>query len=73
MSDGSVDIRHEARARAFAAPLETLNPAQPALFQQDAMWPIFERLRAEAPVHFTAESDYGPYWSISRYNDIMAI
>ena len=73
MSDGSIDIRHEARARAYAEPLETLNPAQPELFQNDAMWPIFERLRAEAPVHYTPESAYGPYWSVSRYNDIMAV
>ena len=37
------------------------------------MWPYFDRLRDEAPVHYTPESDYGPYWSITRYNDIMAI
>src|SRR5579871_6464191 len=73
MSDGSVDIRHEARAKAYAEPLETLNPAQSQLFAADAIWPIFERLRAEAPVHYTAESDFGPYWSVSRYNDIMAV
>ena len=72
MSDGAVDLTHEARARAYAAPLETLNPAQPELFRDDAMWPWFDRLRAEAPVHFTPASDYGPYWSLSRYNDIMA-
>ncbi len=54
-------------------PLETLNPAQPALFRDDAMWPIFERLRKEDPVHYTAESDYGPYWSITKYHDIMAV
>ena len=73
MSDGSIDLKHEARARAYATPLEALNPAQPDLFRGDAMWPIFERLRAEAPVHFTPESAYGPYWSVSRYNDIMAV
>ena len=65
MSDGSIDIRHEARAKAYAEPLETLNPAQPALFQADAIWPYFERLRAEDPVHYTPESEYGPYWSIT--------
>ncbi len=54
-------------------PLETLNPAQPALFRDDAMWPIFERLRKEDPVHYTAESDYGPYWSITKYHDIVAV
>jgi cytochrome P450 len=73
MSDGSIDIRHEARARAWAEPLETLNPAQPDLFAADAFWPMFERLRAEAPVHYTPDSDYGPFWSVTRYNDIMAV
>jgi cytochrome P450 len=73
LSDGSIDIRHEARARAYAEPLETLNPAQPELFSNDAMWPYFDRLRAEAPVHYTPDSDFGPYWSVTRYNDIMAV
>ena len=73
MSDGSIDLKHEARAKAFLAPLSELNPARPELFTSDTHWPTFERLRAEAPVHFTATSDYGPYWSVSRYNDIMAI
>jgi cytochrome P450 len=73
MSDGSIDIRHEARARAYAEPLETLDPAQPDLFAADAMWPYFERLREEDPVHLTPTSAYGPYWSITRYADIMAV
>jgi cytochrome P450 len=73
MSDGSIDLRRDVRARAFAEPLETLDPAQPQLFAQDAMWPYFERLREEAPVHFTPDSAYGPYWSVTRYQDIMAV
>ncbi len=62
-----------ARADAFALPLEQVNVAQPALFQADAHWPYFERLRRDDPVHYCAEHDYGPYWSITRYNDIMAV
>ena len=73
MADGSVDILKDARAKAYATPLDELNPAQPALFQSNTMWPYFERLRKEDPVHFTAESEYGPYWSITKYNDIMAV
>jgi cytochrome P450 len=73
MGDGSVDIAREHRAQVFAQPLEALNPAQPELFAADAMWPVFERLRAEDPVHFTPQSDYGPYWSVTRYQDIMAV
>ena len=73
MADGAVEIRKTAEAEAYATPLEALNPAQPELFQADAMWPIFERLRKEAPVHYTAESEFGPYWSITKFNDIMAV
>jgi cytochrome P450 len=77
MSDGSIDVNADAvrdsRAAVYALPLEALDPAQPALFQADTMWPIFERLRKEDPVHFTAESFFGPYWSITKYNDILAV
>jgi cytochrome P450 len=68
----AIDIK-TAREEAYALPLEKLNPAQPALFQADAMWPYFERLRKEDPVHYTAESDFGAYWSITKFNDIVAI
>jgi cytochrome P450 len=73
MSDGSIDVKQEARAAIYALPLEALDPAQPALFQNNTMWPIFERLRKEDPVHFTPESFFGPYWSITKYNDILSV
>ena len=63
----------DARDAAYALPLEQLNPAQGILFQSDTMWPYFERLRREDPVHLTRESEFGPYWSITKYNDIMAV
>ena len=63
----------DARAAVYAEPLETLNPAQPELFRQNQMWWHFERLRAEDPVHLTPESNYGPYWSITKFKDIMAV
>ena len=52
---------------------ETLNPADPKRFFQGTILPIFERMRAEAPVHYCADSAYGPFWSITRYHDIMAV
>jgi cytochrome P450 len=76
MSDGAVDLQSqaaEARERAYAEPLETLNPAQASLFQDDAMWPYFERLRAEDPVHWTPEGAVAPHWGVTRYNDIMTV
>ena len=55
------------------APLDRINPSDPSLFEQNAHWPLFKRLREEAPVHYCAQSDFGPFWSITRYQDIMAI
>ncbi len=57
----------------YSLPLETLDPAHPALFEHDRFWPYFERLRAEDPVHYTADSMNGPYWSVTKYRDIMHV
>jgi len=72
MSDGSIDL-NDARAKAYATPLEQFNLIDPVLFKNDAHWPYFERLRKEDPVHYTAESEEGPYWNVTKYNDIMAV
>jgi cytochrome P450 len=56
-----------------AIPLAELNPARPELFQAGAMWPYFERLRAEDPVHYTPAGDLEAHWAITRYNDILAV
>ena len=73
MHDGSVDLKAEARARIYALPIEAVDPAQPDLFAANAFWPIFERLRAEDPVHWVESPDYGGFWSITRWDDIMAV
>ncbi|OYU69309.1 MAG: cytochrome P450 [Alphaproteobacteria bacterium PA2] len=65
----SVDIA----AEIAATPLDQLNPARVDRFANDTIWPVFERLRREDPVHFTPDSEYGPYWSVTKWNDIMAV
>ncbi|MDA0341089.1 MAG: cytochrome P450 [Proteobacteria bacterium] len=47
--------------------------SDPALYQNDTWQPVFARMRREAPIHYHAESPYGPYWSITKYQDIMAV
>lgn len=54
-------------------PLAQLNPGHTQRFQDDTIWPVFERLRREDPVHFTPDSEFGPYWSVTRWDDIMAV
>ncbi|HEY0647596.1 cytochrome P450 [Phenylobacterium sp.] len=74
MDDGSVEFREAAAAEAWSVPIEALNPAQADLFASDAMWPIFDRLRKEAPIHWTPRgAEYDGFWSISRYQDIMTV
>ncbi|MEM8768796.1 MAG: cytochrome P450, partial [Pseudomonadota bacterium] len=57
----------------YEIPLEDINMAQGALFQQQLHWRYFERLRAEDPVHYCRESEVGPFWSVTRFNDIFAV
>jgi len=45
----------------------------PRLYREDTWRPHFARLRAEDPVHYHPESPYGPYWSVTRYADILKV
>ncbi|HVZ68365.1 MAG TPA: cytochrome P450 [Rhizomicrobium sp.] len=73
MNIAAKDLKHDARERAYSMPLSEINVADPELFRTDTMWPYFERLRKEDPVHYCAEHEFGPYWSVTKYNDIMAV
>ena len=58
-------------AIAATVPLDRIDVSDPALFRDDVWMPYFARLRRDAPVHYTADSRFGPFWSITRYKDIM--
>ena len=73
MADGSLKLSQEAREQAYATPLDQFDVADPERFRTDTHWPWFERLRREDPVHYTADSEYGPYWSVTKYDDIVAV
>ena len=73
MADDASAIAKDARARAYSTPLKDFNVAEVGLFTSDTFWPWFERLRREDPVHYCADSEYGPYWSVTRFNDIVAV
>ena len=62
-----------ARAAAYAMPLAELDLLDTDLWVNDTHWPYFERLRDESPVHYHANGRFGPYWSVTRYADIMAV
>ena len=57
----------------WSVSLEDINVANPYLFEADAQWAWFKRLRDEAPVHYCADDEFGPYWSVTGYDEIMQV
>ena len=66
-------LQKAAREAAYTMPIEDFHPGAPQLFRNDTLWPYFERLRNEAPVHYCTKAPIEPYWSITKYNDIMHV
>jgi cytochrome P450 len=60
-------------ALAETMPLDEIDVSDPALYQQDVWQPYFRRLRREAPVHYCRTSPVGPYWSVTKHKDIIAL
>ncbi|PKQ05415.1 MAG: cytochrome P450 [Alphaproteobacteria bacterium HGW-Alphaproteobacteria-11] len=58
---------------ADSLPLDRIDVSRAELFERNVEGDYFARLRREDPVHYCAESAYGPYWSITKYKDIMAV
>ena len=62
-----------ARHQAFSMPLAEINVSDPKLFQEDSIGHYFERLRREDPVHYCTTGRFGPFWSVTKYKDIMQV
>ncbi len=62
-----------AATEADSLPLDRIDVSRAELFERNVEGNYFARLRREDPVHYCAESAYGPYWSITKYKDIMAV
>ncbi|MEH6404940.1 MAG: cytochrome P450 [Sneathiella sp.] len=54
-------------------PVSEIDVSDPELYQNDRFYPYFQRLRQEDPVHYCADSPFGAYWSITKYDDIMKV
>ena len=78
---GTIASNAEVRARWRIAPevdpqtlpLAELNPGNGDWFEQNKALDLFTRLRREDPVHFTPESQFGPYWSLTNFADVKFV
>ncbi len=67
------DIRADARGEAWSVPLETLDPSDGGLWQRNVLHDYMRRLREEDPVHWSPTGPSGGFWSITKFNDIVAV
>ncbi|MCC8970006.1 cytochrome P450 [Bradyrhizobium brasilense] len=51
----------------------SIDVSNPRLYQDDTWRPLFAQLRRDDPVHYCEASAYGPYWSVTRYDDIFTV
>ena len=81
-SSGDMTVSNKEIAEAFAidpdydpysVPMDSVDPSHPSLFLHGTHWAHLERLRKEDPVHFHEESMFGPYWSVTKYDDIRHV
>lgn len=57
----------------YSVPLDAIDMSDPSLYERNEARTYFERLRRENPVHFSEGSDCGPFWSVTKFQDIINI
>jgi cytochrome P450 len=63
----------QAGADPHSISLDRIDVSDSELYETDTHWGYFARLRAEDPVHYCAQSDFGPYWSVTKYADVTHV
>jgi cytochrome P450 len=56
--------------------LDTVDLADPSIWEAGPPYELFARMQREAPVHYSAQRsapDEGGFWSITRYDDIRTV
>ena len=69
----AIDYQAIAHRDPWSMPIEDIDVSNPYLYQEDTWGGFFARLRRDDPVHFVNSPMYGPYWSVTRYRDIMEV
>ncbi|MGI9410866.1 MAG: cytochrome P450, partial [Hyphomicrobiaceae bacterium] len=72
MTPSNDKLLEQAREEAMSMPLGQINLGEAHRFETNTHWPFLDRLRREDPVHYCPESEFGPYWSIMKWDDIVS-
>ena len=66
-------FREEPLPDASELAIEDIDVSNPFLWRQGKWGSYFRRLRDEKPVHFQQNSAFGPFWSVTRFEDILFV
>jgi cytochrome P450 len=67
------ELSEQAQTNPADIPLEAIDVSDASLYESDRHWGFFERLRQDAPVHYLQDSPFGPFWSVTRFDDIQYV
>ncbi|WP_439815496.1 cytochrome P450 [Zavarzinia sp. CC-PAN008] len=67
------DLEGAATLDPWKLPLDQLDPSEGTLWQRGLLYEYFKRLRREDPVHWSPTGPSGGYWSVTKFNDIVAV
>jgi cytochrome P450 len=73
MTTSWADHQAAAHEEAWRMPVGQIDPGNPDYFENDTAAHYFARLRRDDPVHHVDSPLFGPYWSVTRHEDIMAV
>ena len=57
----------------YSLRLEDIDVSNPRLYETWEHHRYFQRLREEAPIHYCKDSPFGPYWSVTKMEDIKYV
>ena len=69
----TIELSEQAKRDPYDIPLDQIDMSDSSLYQNNLHLKFFERLRDEAPVHLCKGGPFGPYWSVTRYEDITYV
>ncbi len=73
MSQAAIKSNENGIPDPYSLALEDIDMGRAALYPAQAHLAYFERLRKEDPVHFCNSDEFGPYWSITKFHDIVYV
>jgi len=60
-------------ADALTMNIDDIDVSRPEIYESNVHHSFFDRLRKEDPVHFFENEEFGRFWSVTKFKDIMAV